>query len=85
MESKPERITQELRKQAEKYNWDGIEFPTKVEDIHIWEKNNNGINIKKVYAIRLCDVGTSVGTKARRGGYGKSVYRFPNRRSQTGV
>ncbi len=41
-----ERVTKELREQAKKYNWDGIEFPVKVKDIHIWEKDNeNKINI----------------------------------------
>ena len=58
-----ERITKELRDQSEKYDWSGITFPTKVEDTHIWEKNNeNKINVfgydedsKEVYSIRLCD------------------------------
>ncbi len=64
----PERVTKELPEQSEKHNWEDITFPTKVKDIHIWEKNN-GINInvfgydadeKKVYIIKLCDGGTSV-------------------------
>ncbi len=64
-----ERITKELKKQAEEYDWSGITFPTKVKDIHIWEKNNkNKVNInvfgydeetKKVYTIRMCDNCTS--------------------------
>ena len=33
-----ERISKILKKQAEKYDWSGIEFPTKLKDIHIFEK-----------------------------------------------
>ena len=65
-----ERVTKELREQAKKYNWDGIEFPVKVKDIHIWEKDNeNKINInvfgydedtKKVYTIRMSDDYTNI-------------------------
>ncbi len=59
----PQRITKELREQSEKYDWEGITFPTKVKDIPIWEKNNESIvnvfgydeNSKEVYSIRLCD------------------------------
>ncbi len=58
-----ERVTKELKEQAKKYNWDEIKFPTKVKDIHIWEKNNNtNINVfgydedsKKIYVIKMCD------------------------------
>ncbi len=58
----PHRITKELREQSKKYNWEGIEFPTKVKDIHIWEKNNNiKVNVfgydedsKKIYVIKMC-------------------------------
>jgi hypothetical protein len=66
----PHRITKELREQSKKYDWSGISFPTKVKDIHIWEKNNNNkfsINVfgydedtKKVYNIKMCDGCTSV-------------------------
>ncbi len=57
-----ERITDELRKQAEKYNWEGITFPTKLKDISVWEKNNEKIvsvfgyneSSKEVYSIKLC-------------------------------
>ena len=38
------RIDMNLKTQAEKYNWDDIEFPTKLKDIHKFE-NNNGINV----------------------------------------
>ncbi len=57
----PDRITKELREQVEKYDWEGITFPTKVKDIKVWEKNNN-VNIhvfgydedeKKTYTIRI--------------------------------
>ena len=59
----PERVTKELRDQAEKLNWDGITFPVKTKDIHIWEKNNDKIvnvfgyeeDTKKVYVIRMSD------------------------------
>ncbi len=63
----PERVTKKLRDQAEKLNWDGITFPTKVKDIHIWEKNNDKlVNVfgydedKKIYSIKLCDNHTSI-------------------------
>ncbi len=59
----PERVTKELKDQAEKYDWSGITFPVKLEDIKIWEKNNNKfVNVfgydedtQKVYVIRMCD------------------------------
>ena len=66
VEDNPQRITIELRKQAENYEWEGITFPTKVKDISIWEKNNkNKFNInvfgydedeKKLYTIRLAEL-----------------------------
>ncbi len=63
-----ERITKELRKQAEVFNWDGITFPTKVKDIPIWERNNDKFvsvfgyddESKKIYTIKMCDDLTSV-------------------------
>ena len=63
VENNPHRITKELREQSKKYNWEGVEFPTKVKDIHIWEKNNNiKVNLfgydedsKKIYVIKMCD------------------------------
>ncbi len=66
--SNPERITKELREQAEKYHWSVIAFPTKVKDIPIWEKNNHKfINVfgydeesKKVYTIKMHDDHTSI-------------------------
>ncbi len=66
VDDNPQRITKELREQAEKYKWDGITFPTKVKDIHIFfrEKNNNiNINVfgyddeaKKIYTIRIAEL-----------------------------
>ncbi len=58
-----DRITKELKNQAEEYDWSGITFPVKVKDIHIWEKNNNKfVNVfgydedtQKVYVIRMRD------------------------------
>ena len=57
----PNRITNELKKQTEKYNWEGISFPTKLTEIKIWEKNNNfNVNVfsydeteKEIYTSRL--------------------------------
>ena len=56
-----ERVTKILKTQAEKYNWNDIGFPTKLKDIHKFEKNNNvNVNVfsydggtKKVYTLRL--------------------------------
>ena len=60
----PQRIKRILKTQAEKYNWNDIEFPTKLKDIHKFEKNNN-INVNvfsfdensgrygRVYTLRL--------------------------------
>ena len=57
----PNRITNELKKQTKKYNWEGISFPTKLTEIGIWEKNNNfNVNVfsydeteKEIYTNRL--------------------------------
>ena len=57
----PNRITNELTKQTEKYNWEDISFPTKLTEIGIWEKNNNfNVNVfsydeteKEIYTNRL--------------------------------
>lgn len=61
----PQRIKKELKSQAGKYNWEGLGFPTKVKDIHKFEKNNNiNANVfsydddtKKVYTLRLSKMG----------------------------
>ncbi len=58
-----ERITKELKDQAEEYDWSGITFPVKLEDIKIWEKNNDKFvnvfgydeDVQKVYVIRMGD------------------------------
>ncbi len=58
-----DRITQELKNQAEEHDWSGITFPVKVNDIDIWEKNNDKfVNVlgydedtQKVYVIRMRD------------------------------
>ncbi len=63
-----ERITNELRSQAEDLVWEGITFPMKVKDIPIWEKNNDKFvsvfgyddESKKIYTIKMCDDLTSV-------------------------
>ena len=56
-----ERISKILRKQAEDYNWEGLEFPVKIKDIHVFETNNR-INVNvfsyddgtgKVYTLRI--------------------------------
>ena len=64
VECNPKRITKILKIQAEKYNWDGLEFPTKLKDICKFE-NNNEVNINvfsfdeesgeygRVYTLRL--------------------------------
>ena len=63
VDNNPHRITKELREQAEKYDWEGIEFPVKVKDIHVWEKNNDRfVNVfgydedsKRIYVIKMCE------------------------------
>ena len=40
----PARVTKLLREQARTLDWSETEFPTKVEDIHKWEKVN-GVNV----------------------------------------
>ena len=57
----PNRITNELKEQTEKYNWEDISFPTKVKEIKIWEENNNvSVNVfsydedeRGIYTIRI--------------------------------
>ena len=64
----PKRVTKILKMQAEKLNWKGIEFPTKVKDIHKFEKQNNiNVNVfsyddetKKVYTLRLSKTNNEV-------------------------
>ncbi|CAB3996294.1 Hypothetical predicted protein, partial [Paramuricea clavata] len=45
-EDHPERITRILREQAEELDWEGIEFPTPLNNIKKFERNNNvGVNV----------------------------------------
>ena len=53
VERDAERITKILKTQVEKYNWNDIEIPTKLKDIHKFENNNN-INVN----VFSCDDGT---------------------------
>ncbi|CAB3999477.1 Hypothetical predicted protein, partial [Paramuricea clavata] len=42
----PERISEELREQSGKLDWEGIEFPTPLSNIKKFEKNNNiGVSV----------------------------------------
>ena len=36
-----ERVTKILKEQSKNYNWDGLDFPTSLEQIETFEKNNN--------------------------------------------
>src|SRR5271155_1650745 len=62
VEKHQDRITQELRIQAEKLNWSGIEFPVKLNDIDKFERNNVGISVnvfgyeEYVYPLRVSEV-----------------------------
>ena len=56
----PEIISKELKRQSEELNWEGTEFPTPIDDIKKFEKNNSiGINVfsadesLKVYPLRV--------------------------------
>ena len=45
VEIHPERITPELRKQAEEFNWKGCKFPMAVNKIKYFEARNPGISV----------------------------------------
>ena len=69
----PQTITNDLRQNSTKYNWEGITFPTKVKNIHVWEKNNN-VNVngfgydedaKKLYTIRIGELKDPIKTIKR--------------------
>ena len=57
----PNRITNELREQTKKYNWEDITFPTSLKKIKVWEENNNvNVNVfsydedeRGLYTIRI--------------------------------
>ena len=36
----PQRLNKQMRENSEKFNWTGIEFPTKLKDIGKFEKQN---------------------------------------------
>ena len=40
VEDHPQRITNDLRKQAQKYNWSGVKFPTTLKVINKFERQN---------------------------------------------
>ena len=54
-----ERITKELKKQSEKFDWSGLKFLVKLDQIRIFEKNNPSFSInvfgfaKDVYPLRI--------------------------------
>jgi len=56
-----ERITQELRKQAEVLDWNGITFPTTLKEIDRFERNNSDISVKvfgykgSIYPLRIAE------------------------------
>nr|XP_012563470.1 unnamed protein product [Hydra vulgaris] len=41
----PERVDKDLKKQAEKLNWEKIEFPVSLQQITLFEKNNQDISV----------------------------------------
>jgi len=45
VEKNPDRITKDLRKQAENMNWKDIEFPVTLKDIDKFEKQNPDISV----------------------------------------
>ena len=64
VDDNPQKVTKELREQGERHEWEGVAFPTRVKDIHIWEKHNDiNINVfgyddeaKKIYTIRIAEL-----------------------------
>jgi len=55
----PQRIDKKLQEQAEKLNWNGINFPASWKDIDKFEKNNPTISVNVygigVYPLRISD------------------------------
>ena len=41
VDKNPQWITKDFRQQTEQYNWDGISFPTPLDQIETFEKNND--------------------------------------------
>jgi len=57
-----EQISKVMRANAEKFNWEGIEFPVQVDKISIFENNNTkyGVNVygykdDEVYPLRISE------------------------------
>jgi len=62
--SHSDRLTNVLRENAKKLNWDGLTFPVSIEEIHIFEENNPTIAVnvfaykqKEVCTIRISSTG----------------------------
>ena len=55
----PERITKILIRQSMNYNWEGLDFPTPLEQIETFERNNNllinvfGLNEGRIQRLRV--------------------------------
>ena len=56
----PQRFKKEMRENSKNFNWEGIDFPTPLDKVRIFEKNNPeyGINVlgydgKEVYPARI--------------------------------
>ena len=56
----PQKVTKRVKEASKNFNWEGINFPTPLDKIHIFEKNNPeyGINVlgydgKEVYPARI--------------------------------
>jgi len=52
VDDNPQRITQDLRTQAEKLNWQNINFPVCLDGINIFEKDNPGIKKINVFGYK---------------------------------
>ena len=58
-DTNPQRIDNELREQAEGYNWTGINFPTCWKDIDIFDSQNETISVNafgyeaEIYPLRI--------------------------------
>ena len=58
-DTNPQRINNELREQAEGYNWSGINFPTSWKDIDKFESQNETISVNdfgyeaEIYPLRI--------------------------------
>jgi len=65
-DTNPQRIDNELREQAEGYNWTGINFPTCWKDIDKFESQNETISVKvfgyeaEIYPLRISKTPTNL-------------------------